>query len=278
MQPIATTRCALPSATYCGSRYSSSGHDAVVELLQAAVARDVVDDPRVEPGQRAQLGLPVRVGEEAHVERQVGVARRAVLVAERAERHGEPARRLLLQHLVGDLAPQRRRAQPRGVDQRVGQLADRRERLGLAADAVDHVALGRERVAPARLLVAREQRLVVGAEEDQPVRDVVGAQRLDHARELGEVLAAAQVADHGGALDLRAVVHEQPGQRADHLGREVVDAEVAGVLEHVHRRRLPGPGLARDDHEVDEVRLRRRGAVAAHGRIIAHRPVRFRCA
>src|SRR3954454_21008674 len=56
-------------------------HDAVVELLQAAVAGDVVDDPRVEPGQRAQLGLPVRVGEEAHVERQVGVARRAVLVA-----------------------------------------------------------------------------------------------------------------------------------------------------------------------------------------------------
>src|SRR4051812_32025454 len=36
--------------------------DAVVELLQAAVACDVLDDPRVEPGQHAQLGLVVRVG------------------------------------------------------------------------------------------------------------------------------------------------------------------------------------------------------------------------
>ena len=55
---------------------------ALVELLQAAVAPDVLDDPRVEPGERAQVGLVVRVGQEAHVEREVGVARRAVLVAE----------------------------------------------------------------------------------------------------------------------------------------------------------------------------------------------------
>src|SRR5215210_2008998 len=60
-------------------------HHALVELDQPAVAADVVDDPLVEPRQRPQVGLVVRVREEAHVDREVGVARRAVLVAEGGE-------------------------------------------------------------------------------------------------------------------------------------------------------------------------------------------------
>ena len=84
VQPIATTRCALPSRDVLRQQVLEQRDHALVELLEPAVAPDVVDDPRVEAGQRAQLGLPVRVGQEAHVEREVGVARRAVLVAERA--------------------------------------------------------------------------------------------------------------------------------------------------------------------------------------------------
>src|SRR5215210_6225691 len=251
---------------------------AAVELVEPAVAGDVVDDPRVEAGQHAELRLVVRVGQEAHVEGEVSVARRPVLVPEGREGDREPSRRLRLEQLVGDLAPQHRRAQPARVDDRVGELADRRERLGLAADAVDQVARGRERVAPARLLVPAEERLVVGAEVDHAVRDLVRAQRLDHPREAAEELAAALVGDDGRPLDLRAVVHEQPRQRPDHLGRQVVDAEVARVLEDVHRGRLARAGLPGDDHEVDEVRARRRGAVTAHGLIMAYRPVRLRWA
>src|SRR5918992_3593243 len=48
-------------------------HHVVVELLEAAVAADVVDDALVEAGERPQVGLVVRVREEADVEGQVGV-------------------------------------------------------------------------------------------------------------------------------------------------------------------------------------------------------------
>src|SRR4051812_546791 len=65
-----------------------------VELLEAAIARDVLDDAGVEAREHAQLRLVVRVGEEADVEGEVGVARRAVLVAEGREGDREPARRL----------------------------------------------------------------------------------------------------------------------------------------------------------------------------------------
>src|SRR5215207_7498170 len=114
---------------------------AVLEVLQPPVAPDVADDPPVEAGQRAQVRLPVRVGEEADVEHEVRVARRPVLVAERAERDRELARLGRREHLGRDLAPQRRRAQARRVDDGVSAVADLREQVALAPDAVGDVAV-----------------------------------------------------------------------------------------------------------------------------------------
>ncbi len=105
-------------------------------------------------------------------------------------------------------------------------------------------------MAPARLLVAVEQRLVLGVEEQHAMTQAHPLQLVEHRRERVEILAAAHVADDRGALDLGAFVHEQLDQAADHARRQVVDAEVAGVLEHVHRGRLPGAREAGDDHQL----------------------------
>ena len=120
-----------------------------------------------------------------------------------------------------------------------------------AADA----ALGRERVAAAGLLVAGHQRLLGGLEEQHAVVQAQRVQVVDDRPQRLEVDAAAHVGDDRRALDLGALVHEQLDQRADHLRRQVVDAEVARVLEHVHRRRLAGAGEAGDHHQVLEARL-----------------------
>src|SRR3954447_17256173 len=209
-----------------------------VELLQPAVAAHVLDDRRVEAGQRAQVGLVVRVGQEADVEREVGVARRPVLVPERGERDRQPPRRGGREQLVGDLAAERGGRQARRVDHDVGALLDRGQQLLLGPDAVDHAAVRGERMPPPRLLVALDEVLLVGGEEDDAVHHAGRGQLVDHARERGQILAAARVAHDRRELDLGALVHEQLRERADHLRRQVVDAEVAGVLEHVHRRRL----------------------------------------
>src|SRR5215218_4192390 len=103
--------------------------DAAVELLETAVACDVLDDPAVEAGQRPQVRLVVGVLQEPHVEEEVGVACRAVLEAEGQERHGEAPWLRLAQHLRRDLAAQHRRAEARGVDQHVGAVADRPQQL-----------------------------------------------------------------------------------------------------------------------------------------------------
>src|SRR4051812_47258089 len=146
--------------------------DPLVELLQAPVAGDVGDDLLVEPRQRPQGRLVVRVGKEAHVEREVGVAGRAVLVAERAERDRELARVRRREQLAGDLATQGGGAQAGRVDADVGALLDRREQGHLGVDAVGDAALRGERVPPAGLLVAVDQRLLVRLQVDDPEGDV----------------------------------------------------------------------------------------------------------
>ena len=80
-----------------------------------------------------------------------------------------------------------------------------------------------------------------------------------------EVLAAAHVGDDRGALDAAALVAEELAEAADHPRRQVVDAEVAAVLEGGDRLRLAGPRVAGDHDQVDPLlggprRLRRPSA------------------
>ena len=84
------------------------------------------------------------------------------------------------------------------------------------------------------------------------MRDAAARERRRSPRaSSSKYVAAAHVADHRGALDLRALVHEQLGQRADHLRR-------AGCRRRSSRRPrtrsspsdLPAPEKPGDDHEV----------------------------
>ncbi len=211
-------------------------------------------DALVVAGELAQVVLVVRVGQEAHVEGEILLARRAVLEAEAHERERQAPDVLARQQLVGDAAAQHRGGHAGRVDHEVRARAQRLEQRALGGHAGGDAALGRERMAAAGLLVARGERLLGGLQEQHVVGDAERLQVLDHRCERLEVDASAHVGDNGGALDLGALVHEQLDQRADHLGRQIVDAEVAGVLEHVHRRGLAGAREARDDDEVLQTR------------------------
>ena len=136
-------------------------------------------------------------------------------------------------------------------------LPQRRQGRALGGDALLHRPRRGQRVAPARLLVAAPQHLLVGLQEDQSVAHPALVEVAQHLDQPVEELPAAHVAHDGRGLHLRPLVHEQLGQRADHLRRQVVDAEVAGVLEDRHRGRLPGAGVPGDDDEVVQAGLHR---------------------
>jgi hypothetical protein len=158
---------------------------------------------------------------------------------------------------------------PRGrqvarVDRHVGALLERREQLALAADGrLDRAAVG-ERVAAACLLEAVDEHVLGRLEVQQPVRDTAAVEVVHHSRQAVEEAATAHVRGHRGPLDLAALVAEEVGKRADHPGRQVVDAEVTGVLEGGHRLRLAGAGEAGDEHEVLDRPLIATGHVGSH--------------
>ncbi len=224
---------------------------AAVELARLRPRLDVGAHLLVEAGLRAQLVDVMGIRQEAHVEGQVGVARRPVLEAEGEQGERQLAAVVAVEHLLGDPAAQLAAGRAAGVHHHVGAGAQRRQQLALGADPVDDPPLGGERVAATGLLVAVEQRLLVGLEEEQLRLQPVAAQLLDHLDQLLEVLAAAHVGDDRGALDAAALVAEELAEAADHPRRQVVDAEVAAVLEGGDRLRLAGAGVAGDQDEVD---------------------------
>ena len=152
----------------------------------------------------------------------------------------------LAEHLLGDPPPQLAAGQVAGVHHHVGALAQRRQQLALGPDPVDDPPFRRQRVAAAGLLVAVEQRLLVGLEEEHRRLQAVGLEVVEHLQQVVEVLAAAHVGDDRGALDAAALVAEELAEAADHPRRQVVDAEVAAVLEGGDRLRLAGAGVAGD--------------------------------
>src|SRR4051794_26915301 len=226
------------------------GAQAGVELADAVRPLHVLDHLGVEAGEVAQILLIVRVGQEADVEGEVGVARRAVLVAEGEEADRQAPERALGQHLVGHHLPQPGGGEIGGVDGDVGALLERGQQRALLGDgAVERPALG-QRVAPARLFEAIDERVRRGLQEQQPVGHALPGQLLEHAGHALERLSSAHVGHHRRPLHLAAVMAEQLSQRGDHLRRQVVDAEVAGVLEASHRLGLARPREAADQHEV----------------------------
>src|SRR5206468_789463 len=76
-------------------------------------------------------------------------------------------------------------------------------------------------------------------------------QVLEDVQQLVEVLATANVGDDRGALHAAAGMAEQLAERVDHPRRQVVDAEVAAVLEGGDRLRLAGAGVPGDHDDPD---------------------------
>ena len=168
---------------------------------------------------------------------------------------------LAAEHLLGDPAPQLGPGQVAGVHHHVGALAQRRQQLALGPDPVDdppfRAPAGGGGGSPCSGRAASPRRPRGRA----PVGFSPSRSRSSSTcDQVVEVLAAAHVGDDRGALDAAALVAEELAEAVDHPRRQVVDAEVAAVLEGGDRLRLAGPGVA-GDH--DQASTSRRLAIAS---------------
>ncbi len=102
----------------------------------------------------------------------------------------------------------------------------------------------RERVAPARLAVTLEQNRIVRKHEEHIRLYLVLPELFDQTGQRLEIQApvAGIDANRESAADLSRDRRHLLDDRLEQTGRQVVDAVIAQVLEHVKRNGLSGAG------------------------------------
>ena len=161
--------------------------DLLQEVRGLGVGEHVVAHRGIEPAERPQLLDPERIGQEAAVEDQVDIEREAELVAEGHHRglHGRGA--ALVAERLDDPRAQLVRVQLSGVDEQIGLVAHGRQQPPLVGDRLLHPT-GGQRMAAAGALVAPDEDVVAGIEEEDPHPVPVGPQRGQDLGQLVEVL------------------------------------------------------------------------------------------
>ena len=145
-------------------------------------------------------------------------------------------------------------------------LADGVQPRPLVADALADRPIRRQRMRPPRLAEAPHERRVARLEEDQHrVEPRHLPQPPEDRRELRQEAALAHVDDDRDLVDVAAGAQRQLRQRRNERRRQVVDAEVAEVLERADRLRLAGPGQP-GQHDERLPGLRRRASLSARRR------------
>ena len=157
-----------------------------------------------------------------------------------------------------------------GVDDEVGRVAHGAQLAALARDGRDKRLAGLcERVAAAVLVIAADEDLVGGVEKHDLAADLVLAQLLQGVRDLVKEALAPEVAGHGEVAPHAGVDAHELGELEQKPRRQVVDAEVAHVLEHMERLCASRARHTGDDHDVGHAvaALRRAHLLAAdrHG-------------
>ena len=115
-----------------------------------------------------------------------------------------------------------------------------------AAIAARHLAAVRERVAAAGLLEAVSSTSSDASRKSSAVAEAALLELVEHPRDALEVVPPRTSHTTAARSTLLPSCANRSASERDHLRRQVVDAEVAGVLEARHRLRLARAGEAGD--------------------------------
>src|SRR5947208_1279526 len=223
--------------------------EVLEELSALRIVEDELSHARVAPVEGSEPRDEVRVRQEAHVEDQVGVERDAVLEAERHEQGGEARPRAGRDVVLDEELLESVDGQPRGVDDPVGDLAQVRHRLALGADALENVAIDRQRVAAAGLVVPPDETLLARLEEEDLDGMAARLELVDRVEQVGKVLPLPDVHAQRHPPDRLARPRDQISEGWNERRGQVVDTEEAHVLEALDRVALPGAAEPGDEDE-----------------------------
>lgn len=216
----------------------------VVHALDRSVLLEILDHQGIASGELCETGFPVGIWQAADVEYEIRIVGYAVPIGKRFEQDRHAPFDATTDALADELA-QLVNARACGVDDQIGGIGDRLEKRTLLAQGVgESEAVAAEGMASPRLRIAFEQRVFVGAQEDQLATHAAALEFLDQLGHRLDFLGAIARVDTDGRVPIGRFVRAH-GMRDEHRQqprRDVVDAVKIEVLEHVQRHALTGPG------------------------------------
>src|SRR5574343_1779787 len=208
-------------ADVAGQPGGDEAGDIVAHVTNFLLGFEEGDDRLILAGQRAQIGVVVRVGQAAYIEDEVGIERNAMLEAEGLEHQ----RQALAWRSLDELADPFTQAvgfHAAGVDA-MAEAGNGVEQLALGADGFDQRLVGRGQwVAAARLGIALEQRFLGRVQEQEGQVDARIGQSFHLGRQQVDAMSGAGINGARGFLDSFFLQH--PDQHGQHDDRQVVDA------------------------------------------------------
>ena len=216
------------------------------EAARFVVLFEKGDDRCIAAAVGADGRVPVGVGQKAHVEKEIGIDRRAVFEAEGLQ--GDDERRGGVTEDGAQTVFQLVNAVAAGVEDDVGEIHQGVQQMAFVFNRFRQRARAFgadvQRVRAACFAVAAHEDVGVGGEK-QDLDVGVLAQCADFVGQGGEVGGIARIHRHRHRLRLLAgeIAHEAVEQGA----RQVVDAVVAEVFEGIQRDGFARAGQAGDD-------------------------------
>src|SRR5581483_2599044 len=136
------------------------------------------------PCQMLKTGNVIRVRQESHVEDQIAIRVHAVPIAEAGNVHHDLRLLALPAKLLADELAQLVDRELRGVDDQIGHRADRRQLPALGQDTPANRLILAQRVGPARLAEAPQNRLVVRLQKYKLGSDLMPDMRINIGKAL----------------------------------------------------------------------------------------------
>ncbi len=190
----------------------------------------------------------MRIGQEAHVENEVGIGRNAVAIA-KADARNQHRALFGIAEAFGDEVAQFVNVEFRGVDHDVGKLADGLQQLAFVIEALAHAEMFSDGMRPAGLAVAPEQSILSGFDKDEG-NGMHAAKMLQERGQLLKLVAFTSIDKQRSTGKTAFAGSVEFGKNWNQFDGKIVDAIETHVLECVQDGALSGAGESGEDDEL----------------------------
>src|SRR5215469_3159108 len=210
----------------------------------------------------AQTWNEMRIGKKAHVKDQVRIRRHAITIA-KADHGNQQRPRVGILEARGNEVAKLVHVELRGIDDHIGEFADRLHQRALVAQAFAHRIVLSEGMRTARFAIAAQQRVFVSFNEDQRNR-VILLEMFQQRGQFFELQSLTRVYQQGRSREITFASTVKLRKNGNQVHREVVHAVETHVFEGAENRAFAGTGKTGKDDELARILARSHGGL--HGR------------